>query len=318
MHPLLRELSSVFRSEADKRRAHGRAADVLTRASYDPGFWTEALSRFLQRPGALNTLNYPVLAVPIMRTIDFELIANCWIPLPDRRTDLSTKAIHHHGHLLLTTVTSHGPGYEHWLFDRLRRIEGDLFEARLVDRAPHRTHRPAFVDAFIPHCPFYPSSLSITYALWSSDGPTSWQEVLKQTQVVQASKEYLLPLIKRLRLAERLHVNVVENFDFYPVEGGLRVMTERLEFARGPNRHFLDSLFNVLQDTGNEGLSGLIRASLNRGEALENRPYVERLLQRLERGEPVVGRLSPGHYDVPHSNFTREAAERAAPWAQVN
>ncbi len=175
----LTELTRIFREERDKRRAHARSRALLEQLSGEKAFLTEALERHLRRPDSLNMSNYPVVALEIATTPDFVLVAHCWIPLPDARTDLSTKAIHHHGSMLLSTANIFGPGYEHWLFTFPQQIGAELYEMKVVEVAPHKLHQVAFVDTWTPHLPVYPSSLTVTLALWSSENPTTWKD---QTQ----------------------------------------------------------------------------------------------------------------------------------------
>lgn len=80
----------------------------------------------------------------------FDLVINCWIPLPNRATDVSTKAIHHHGPMLLTTATVFVPGYERWMLRRPERIkpDRDLFRMDLIDYGRHGLHEVASVDAY--------------------------------------------------------------------------------------------------------------------------------------------------------------------------
>ncbi len=302
-------LEEVFRGHRDRYTAHQRAVPILTEASQDAAFLTQILRAHLACPEALNTLHYPVLAVPIARSRDFELVANCWIPLPDGRTDLSTKSIHHHGKMLLTTVTAFGPGYEHWLFERPAPVSDVLgvWKTRLLDCTPHVPHKPAFVDAYVAHVPFYPRSLSITFALWSHREPRSWIDSLKQFKLIQQHKEVLLSLSRKLKLTDALKVNVVEYFDFFPCPGGLQVIQERTEFPRGPNSDFLYSLFHVLQETGNDGLAPVIANHLQAN--LASREVVETLLGDLRGGRRIEGRFSPGHLDMDGANFSRESVQ---------
>ena len=110
------ELRSVFRSVRDKEEAHARIAPAMERISRDPQFITDLLELHLRRPGSLDRKHYPTVTIEVDLNPWFGVMANCWIPLPGGRTNLSTKAIHHHGELLLTTATLFGPGYEHWTF----------------------------------------------------------------------------------------------------------------------------------------------------------------------------------------------------------
>jgi hypothetical protein len=312
------ELLSVFQSSATKHEANTRAAVVMGQLTREPAFLSAVLERYLSKPRALNRKNYPVVALDVALNPWFGLVANCWIPLPNRDTNLSTKAIHHHGDMLLTTATLFGPGYEHWMFTLPERVaEGsDRYTMKLIERAPHPHQHVSFVDAWTSHTPFYPTSLSITLALWSRQFPTTWRDRAKRLPLVRGNEKLLSNLVARTGLRKTLQLNVIESFDFFPTPPGhggeaFTVMPVREEFALGPNADHVASVFHILQETGNEHLGRNIRAQLDRGVIVEGREPVERLLPDLERGRPIDGKLSDGHYDRPFANFTRDDVMRA-------
>ena len=112
------QLSAIFRRSASKGEAHEQSRPLLADLSREPRFLPAMLEHHLRKPGVLNSRNFPTVGLELSSNPYFELVANCWIPLPSRETHLPTKTIHHHGPLLLTTVTVFGPGYEHWTFTR--------------------------------------------------------------------------------------------------------------------------------------------------------------------------------------------------------
>ena len=152
------------------------------------------------------------MRLPIALNPYFELVVNCWIPLPDRRTDLSTKAIHHHGKLLLSTATIFGPGYEHWTFSPPEPVSAkqDYWKMRLLERAPHPLHHVAFVDAQVAHVPMYPKDLTLTLALWTSSAPTTVRDFVKRVPWVNRNANALRTASDRLGLRKTLDLNVVE------------------------------------------------------------------------------------------------------------
>jgi hypothetical protein len=306
-------LGEVFRGAPDKHEANYRSRPVLEEMSGDKAFFAEVLERHLRQPGSLDAGHYPVVGLDIELNPYYGLVANCWIPLPDRRADVSTKSIHHHGNMLLSTVTAFGPGYEHWTFTRPEVVDeaAEVFEMRLIAREPHPAHHVAFVDSYVAHLPFYPRETSVTYALWSNKFPVTWKDHVKRVPVLQKNSEALRRLAVRAGLARRLDLKVVEYFDFYPTPEGFRGIRERREFERGPNEDYLYSLFHVVQVTGNERLAPAVEARLEAGEGVKNPQLVRRLLEDLRRGRPIEGRLSPAHYNVAGANFTRAEAERA-------
>jgi len=307
------ELVGVFRRNPDKYEAHAAVAPVMRQISHDDRFTTGMLQKYLATPGSLDRGNYPVVALPVDLNPWFGMNANCWIPLPDRKSNLSTKAIHHHGKLLLTTATLFGPGYEHWTFTTpvARSGSNDLYSMDLIEAAAHPRHHVAFVDSFIPHTPFYPTDTSITLALFSNSSPTTWRDRAKRLPVVRGREQQLRKLTQALGLGRALDLKIVDSFDYYPTADGFRVMRERKEFELGPASDHVASVLHLIQKTGNEQLAPVIRRNLEAGRYREGRAAVEELLPKLERGEAIEPRLSAGHYDRPYANFTREDIHRA-------
>jgi hypothetical protein len=308
-----RELRDIFRTSTTKHEANRRAEPVLVQLSREPKLLSEIIERYLVTPGALDRKNYPVVAMNVALNPYFQLVANCWIPLPGRETDLSTKAIHHHGDLLLSTVTLFGPGYEHWMFSTPKAIAGrqGLFAMELLEAAPHPVHHVSFVDAWIAHTPLYPSSLSITLALWSSRFPTTWRDRVKRLPIFRGREQTLRKVALRLGLKKRLELKTIESFDYFPTEHGFQVIPERKEFDLGPNEDHVASVFHVVQQTGNEHLVRRVRRLVEEGRVGASRPHVERFASMVERGTPVEGRLSTGHYGLEQANFTRDDIRRA-------
>jgi hypothetical protein len=299
-------LDRIFRSTRDKHAANERSRAVLEEMSGDAAFLTEVLERHLRKPRVLDARHYPVVALEIEVNPAYTLVANCWIPLPGHESNVSTKSIHHHGDMLLSTVTSFGPGYEHWTFTKPELVDPDaeLYEMRLLDRAPHPRNHVAFVDAWIAHLPFYPAGTSITYALWTSRFPVTWKDHVKRVPLLQKNSAALRSLAAKAGLAQQLELKVIEYFDFYPTADGFRGIRERTEFERGPNEDYLYSLFHIIQATGNEGLATLIEEQLRAARPPENHELVARLADDLRSGHPIEGRLSPTHYGIACANFT--------------
>jgi hypothetical protein len=308
-----RELLRVFKRAGDKHEANLQAKPVLEQLSREPRFLTAVLERYVQTPGSFDRGNYPVVGLPIALNPWFGLVANCWIPLPGRETHISTKAIHHHGDMLLSTATVFGPGYEHWMFTKPEMVDeaAGTYRMELLESAPHPLHHVAFVDAWIAHTPLYPASLSITLALWSSRHPVTWRDHAKRFRAFQGREEQLRRVAVRLGLRKKLGLKLVESFDFYPGGRGFQVMPERQEFGLGPAEDHVSSVFHVLQETANDGLATKIRRAIDDGIITTSRRHVEQRLADLERGTPIEGRLSAGHYGVPHANFTRDDIQRA-------
>ena len=313
MKHYIESLKQIFATAPNKHEANYRSQAVLEDMSSDPEFFTSVLEKHLQTAGSLNTKHYPVVGIDIELNHLFGLVANCWIPLPDRATNVSTKAIHHHGDMLLSTVTAFGPGYEHWTFERPVVVdpETESYSMTLIDHAPHPLHHVAFVDSYVAHLPFYPQGMTITFALWSSKFPSTWKDRLKRVPLVQKNSDLLKKVARSAGMTKQLDLKVVEYFDFYPTPEGFRGIKERKEFERGPNADYLPSLFQVIQETGNEQMVPLLKQQLESGQPLENPELLKDLIRKLESGQTIEGRLSSTHYGIERANFSRHDLEVA-------
>jgi hypothetical protein len=278
----------------------------------DPSILAETLRRHVSDPVNVCAGHYPVVSVVMASNPHFELVANCWIPLPDRSTDLTTKAVHHHGPMLLSTATAFGPGYEHWTFSPPEMVDPDeeLFRTQLLERAPHPLGHVAFVDSDIAHVPMYPGDLTVTYALWSSSRPTGWRDRVKRVPSLQRRREQLRRVATNAGLAKSLDLKNVEYFDFLATPRGFVGMRDRVEFTHGPPADRFESLLHVIQATGNESLAPFMETAADR-LVRADRERASKLLQDLRAGAPITGRLSPGHSDVAHANFTTRQLETA-------
>ena len=305
-----RELTRIFRTASCKHQAHERSRAVLEDISADRDFITAILWQYLSTPAVLNATNYPTVEISIRLNADYHLLVNCWIPLPSRETNISSKTIHHHGNMLLTTIGIFGAGYDHWLFSKPEAIDpaNELYAMRLVERKRHILHDLAFVDAWVPHLPVYPGQLSLTLCLWSNQFPTTWRDHAKRIPLLKRHDKSLRRWAVRAGLAQSLDLKVVSYFDYYPTAEGFKGMRNRLEFPRGPNEDYLHSMFHVIQETGNDGLIPLIEQQLDTGSAAFTNPHlIRQLLRDLRQGRPIEGRLSACHLNVPHATFTTDA-----------
>jgi hypothetical protein len=310
-------LVKIFKRAPDKHEAHRRSVALLADMSGDPALVTSALAAYLRQPGVLNTRNYPVVGIPVALNEWFDLVLHGWIARPDRSAKISSKAIHHHGELLLTSATVSGSGYEHWLFTRPRPLDPTrgLFKIDVTSRQWHPAHHLVFVDAHTPHMPWSPPDTTVTLCLWSDQRPTTWRDRVKRIPALKKNEYKLRALAARLgitRFVVRvLGVKVLEALDYYPADDGFRVLPERQEFDKGPNEDHLHSLFHLLQHTNNEGLGRLIEERMAAEAQLESRATLMRLLSALKKGEPIEGRLSACHLQVPHVLFAQDEVERA-------
>ena len=292
----LQKIDTHFATAPTQLIAHLDAVAVLLAMAATSDVWREVLRRYLARPDALTRPHYPVLSLPIRQTAHYTLVANVWFPHPEGRTDVTTKAIHHHGPMLLSTVTAFGPGYEHWVFGR--PIMADPHEVRwalpLWIRGRHAPGHVAFVDAGCPHVPWFPSSLSITYALWSTSRPTGWRDRVKRWPLFRGREAGLRRTLLRLGLRGPLDLKEARDYDFVPhPHGGFQSVRERREFPLGPVEYYQRGLVRLAVDTGHADLL----------------PSV--LVQRHGLEVPLSYCWSHAQYTMPEGNFTRTVIERA-------
>ncbi len=270
----VQELNRIFKSAPGKHRAHQRSEQVLRDMTADRALITDLLRRYLSSPDVLNSKNYPVVGIDVELNPRYHLVANCWIPLPDRNTDTSTKAIHHHGTMLLTTATAFGPGYEHWLFTQPKELDPEqgLYQMEVSERKLHPRHDVAFVDAYEPHLPLYPSGLTVTLALWSSREAATWMDRVKRIPLLKKNEAALKRMARGFGIAGAIRLKLVELFDFYPTGKGFKGMKDRIEFGLGPNEDYLQSLFHIIQGTQNDALGALVEGHLERARVSFTNP----------------------------------------------
>lgn len=307
-------LISIFKNAKDKHEANAKSSDVLRAMSDDPKVFSQILINHIRSNDSLNNLHYPVLSLSIANNRYFTLVANCWIPLPDKNTQISTKAIHHHGDMLLSTVTAFGSGYEHWMFKTPCVVDKDqeLYELELIERAAHPKNHVAFVDAYIAHLPLYPADTTITYALWSSRFPSTWKDSVKRIPLLEKNSTRLREIASKLGMAKQLELKVVEYFDFYPTDAGFKGIKNREEFELSENADYLKSLFHIIQTTGNSEIAvDQMNRKLESDEMVIDRPLVSKLLGKLKNGDVINGKLSASHYNVPKANFSADDIKRA-------
>jgi len=310
--PYVARIRKEFRAAGSKREAHARSRGIMLEMARDPSFLRGVISSHIASATNLNKRHFPVVAMDVESNPDFELVVNCWIPLPDRATNVSTKSIHHHGPMLLTTVTTFGPGYEHWMLRRPELVDesDELFRMELIEHGRHALHEVAFVDAYTAHVPIYPESLTITICLWSNSAPTSWKDVAKRSPLLRRHAATLRSAAARAGLARQLDLKVDAYKDYYPSKRGFVGMKDREEFPYTSNEDYLYCMFHIIQETGNPDLAPVIEQHLQDG-GLERPDLVKELLEDLRAGVPIEGRLSPEHYDVPTANFSVEDVRAA-------
>lgn len=298
----------------DRYSAHENAGRILEGLAADPQFLYAIFRQALQDPAFINrTRHHPVIAIDAFRNDDFQLVAHLWYPLADRQLDLSHQSIHHHGNLLLTSVSPFGPGYESFLFSRDYDIDYKTGVTRMeIDKIYHnpRLNRE-FVDVFTPHVVFFPPSLSITYALWSTDRKRATDQV-PRSFIPRAVKTPLRKILQWTGLADRFGVNTVQYFDFYPDGDRLMALKKRVfGYKDSTNDNFLQNIFHALQETGFDD-EDFIRDLLRRPD-MAGQPALQTWGGKLLAGESIPDQYVPHHKGIGKVNFLREEVLRVCP-----
>lgn len=235
-----KRLERIF-ANPDFRRAHREAVPVLQELGSEYGL-LPALVRGYVLSGnfAEETRINPVVAIPMLESTHFHLVANIWIPRADGRTDISHQSIHHHGNLLLTSLAAFGPGYESFVFRR--EPDGTM---KLTQEYVNTQGKTEFIDAGVPHLVFYPSAVSVTYALWSKDRPYSLSRF-------RAAPEPLKRLARRIlgKLSSSAGFNQAADLDFTVAEGKIVKLPERVMYPRGGRDSLLSALRLVATEIG--------------------------------------------------------------------
>jgi hypothetical protein len=298
-------LDRIFEQAPTKLEAHRRSEPLLRELVGHPRFLEATLAHHLEDPAALNTLNFPSIGINLSLTVHYTLVVNVFLPWPTGETDITLNAIHHHGQLMLTTVTAYGTGYEHWLFATPKPLHPaqHLFSLTLIERGLHPPQHLAFVDAYHPHAVMAPKSLTITLALWSSCRPTTWQDRAKRLAVFRGREKTLARVVRAMGLTRRLAVNDVNLLDYYPTTEGFKGMPEREQFERGPNEDYLYTLFHILQRTTDDRLASSIEQRLRGPKPPGNAALVTRLLADLRAGNLIEPRRTAALHQLPHMNF---------------
>jgi hypothetical protein len=297
-------LTARFARGGDPREAHRASRAILADLAATPGAVEAIFRRHLARPGALQVPHYPVVSFDVERNAHLHLLANAWMARPDGRTDLTTKCLHLHDHLFLTTVTLFGPGYEHWVFDRPVHRGDNRFAARLRDVTPHVVGEPAFVDTAAAHTLMFPSALSITLCLWTRArrAPT--------TRARARLRRALDRVPDRVRVGALRALAAAPVMDFFPRDGTLLGLSPRHAYPLGPLGDHCRSIVHLLQATGCEDLVPALRAHLD-GLPPSDRAGGEAALATLGAGAVVPPCFSAGHLEDPVAIVSRDELRRA-------
>ncbi len=298
------ELRSIF-SQPDLYRAHEECVPVMDAMAHDRAFFMAVIRKCLSDAEYLGRVrHYPTLAFPIEENEDFTLVANVFLPLPDGNRDLSFQSIHHHGQLILTTISAFGAGYESIVFKPGYAIDSQtgLTDMQMDRLYQNDLHNLSFIDKLTPHIVFYPEAASITLALWSREKHEALDK-MKKMKVVQAVKKPLKRIIKMAGLNAAVGLNQVDYNDFYPEGGKIWGMKDRLGYVEGTNENWLQNVFSVVQQYGFDDMDFLRQLKADCGARGQEAPipWIDRLLD----GETIDLEFEPSHLHVDKVNLSK-------------
>ena len=302
----IEKLKVIFR-ENDYRIAHSKAKDILLEMAKNKNVLFDIIRQNLSSPGFFSQKRInPVIAFEITKDKDFSITAHCWMPLPDRATDITHQSVHHHGRLLLTSVSPIGEGYESIIFKKGYSLDKEAGLARMsIDKIyKNPQHNIEFIDSDTPHVVFYPKDFSITYAMWSYDKKDGFAASIRQSKIVQSNKKFILKILDKLGVSKKIGVNVLEYFDFYPADEKLHAMQNRVMYPVGSNENFVHNVFYILQRVGFPDKQFIynLRSKL----PSEELAVVEKPMNKFVNSETLEDKFDPVHLNIPKINFTKE------------
>ncbi|MBC7451715.1 MAG: hypothetical protein H7259_09530, partial [Cytophagales bacterium] len=92
-------LTAIFK-RLQPREAHMEAKELLLEMAKDADVFMEIVRRNILSPGFFSIKrNNPVIVLSIADNPYITIVANFWLPLPDRAINISHQSVHHHGKL---------------------------------------------------------------------------------------------------------------------------------------------------------------------------------------------------------------------------
>lgn len=306
----LATIKKIFAETDDRYEVQARCKPILEKLSGSRDFLYSVIRQNLSDQAFLNKKrHYSTLSMTISESPEFSFVMNIFPPLPDRQTDISFQSIHHHGTLLLSTVSVFGPGYESILFKKGYSIDPVTRQTDMqIDKQyQNQPGKVEFVDARQPHIVFYPSDFSATYALWC-DKTKSTKESLKKIGLINNIKKPLAKLIHRAGLGKHFGLNKAEYFDFYIENNTIKALKDRLAYDQaGDNENFLRNIFAFVQQTGFND-TAFLTGLLNRAGTQDT---AQKYIRMLLNGQTVTDEFYEGHLNIPYVNLHRDDILRA-------
>jgi hypothetical protein len=302
----IQQLNAIFKTETNRYKAHERCQPILVDMAKNKSILFEIIKKNLERPDFFlqNRIN-PVIALDIEVNETLSFVAHCWMPLPDKRNDITHQSIHHHGKLLLTSVAAFGSGYESIVFKKGYTIDKKTgytsMEIEKIYKNPYLNIE--FIDSHTPHIVFYPSEFSITYALWTN-AAIATSENMKKIGFINKYKKQLRKLIDAFGAAKLLGLNTNEYLDFYPSNKKIIAMKSRVMYPAGNNKSFMQGFFSLLQTLEYNDVESLKKAMAALPEQAQ--AFANQLLLKYNATEKIDDAFEKIQLNIPYINFEKE------------
>ena len=304
LRPYLEKIKDIFKNESDRYKAHEKCQNVLKDMSLDKEVLYDIIRQNLDDADFLRKKrHYSTLAMKIYENEDFSFVLNIFPPLPNKDLNISFQSIHHHGSLILSTVSAFGPGYKSILFKKGFEINpSNLITKMSIEKEyQNEVHDVSFIDAFQPHIVFYPNDFSGTYALWSNRKKSA-KEIAKKIGLINSFKKPLAKIINLIGLSRIFGLNVAEYYDFYVKNNEVIAMKEREAYnSIGSNENFIQNICCFIQKTGFDDLDFLNRVI----QKNDTRDSTKKYLTMLIENQKVTSLFHEGHLNIPKVNLHR-------------
>jgi hypothetical protein len=305
-HTYIQKIANVFKTTPDRYAAHKAIQPIMSEMVQNKEVLQDIIRKNLSDDSFIHKIrHYPTLSMHIYKDENTDINAHIFMPLPDGNTDITFQSIHHHGNLLLTTAATFGVGYESILFKKGFTLDKNTHIAQMEIEKIYQFHQGSveFVDVFQPHVVFFPKDISITYVVWSNkQAESNAQKSLKQNSLLRKFKKPVKKILHTLGLSQKMGLNVVENYDFYPEGKVIKSLKDRIEFEHGDNQNFLTNFFHVLQKTGFEDIAFLQKL-------LQKYPQhivLKNLIQDFISQKPIPAPFYESHRNVKYVNLHRK------------
>lgn len=308
----IQELKKIF-SQGDRYKAHRDTAPVLLEMAKDRKFLFEVIKKNLRDSKFISrNRHHPTIDFPIMEDENFSMTTNCFPSLPNKATNISHQCVHHHGKLLLSTVSVFGPGYDSIIFKKRFEINKQTKEAKLeIDNIFHHgQYHLEFIDSFTPHIVFFPSSVSITYAIWTMEKKQT-SDTIKGMPLLQKFKKPIIALIKTLGMSSAFNLNLPEYLDFYVEKGKFMVKEERdFQYGGGTNDNFIQNVCYIMQEVGFDDNNFLLE--LKKYFTEQNNYKAIGWINALINKQKIEPLYEPTHLNIDKVNLKKEEILAAA------